>query len=271
MQEALEDAYRSIDKALDQIEDKPGVGAAVRRMQLMGSRGVIATAISVLFRGLKSTIGEGQADAARLAAKKMIRDEKNIWRLIEPNSKKRSVLKTNLIESAGRNVQVMMGRVSGEERTLSKRVYISESHVRMKVSKIVNQHLARGSSAQDLAKDVRQYFNPKTPGGVRYAALRLARTEINNAYHDQAIADIQDRPWITAARWNLSKSHPDRQPNDACDWYANTRLFQPDQVPKKPHPGCLCYVTPEIPDPSLIELSIITGQYDQWLKGNAIV
>jgi len=72
---------------------------------------------------------------------------------------------------------------------------------------------------------------------VGYAAKRLARTEINNAFHAQAIADVQEKPWVEHVTWHLSKMHKPI-PGDLCETY-DGQQFSTDLVPLKPHPQCV--------------------------------
>lgn len=263
--QALRAALDSLDVALGAIEHKDGVSAAVRRAQLLGNRGILIRAISVLYHKAEGIIREGQANAAEAATMAEVTASRNIYRTIIPDAEKRAVLERSLEQTSRRNVQTMMTRVLQEDAPLSQRIYRSKVIANGQVSRVVNSHLARGSSAADLAKDLRGFFNPKVPGGVSYAARRLARTEINNAFHAQAMNDMSDRPWITQSRWNLSGSHPKKQPGDECDAYARTGLFPADRIPHKPHPHCLCYITPDLPDVDTLLNDYEAGKYNSWI------
>jgi hypothetical protein len=80
--------------------------------------------------------------------------------------------------------------------------------------------------------------------------MRLARTELNNAFHLSQIYSFYDRPYILGVKWNLSESHP--RP-DECNEYAQgdhvgmgSGVFRVQDTPAKPHPNCFCYLTPVI-------------------------
>lgn len=114
----------------------------------------------------------------------------------------------------------------------------------------IRSGIIQGLSSRELAATVRNLIRPGVRGGVSYSAMRLARTELNNAFHERQIAAAQQRPWVSAVRWNLSGSHPRA---DACDQLANENrhdlgqgLFPKGAVPRKPHPHCLCYLTYEM-------------------------
>ena len=263
---ALRAASQDAERKLKALDGKPGVGAAMRRAQILGNQGVITKLLKDLFKDVGKVVRDGQGDAAALAERLAIKDESSVWEIIETDARKRVYLQASLEDTARRNVQSMMTRILKTERPLSARVYHSESIAKGHVSRAVNSALARGDSAADLAKEVRTLIDPSVPGGVSYAATRLARTEINNAFHAQSIQDATSRPWVTQVQWNLSKSHPDRQPLCACDRYANTRHFPADNIPEKPHPNCLCSITPVVPDFDTAFNMFLSGQYEFWIQ-----
>lgn len=148
---------------------------------------------------------------------------------------------------------------------LSSRVFKNSELAAGRIDKIVNSALARGLSARELAKEIRTFILPTTPGGVSYAAMRLARTELNNSFHAASTATY-DRPWVSKVVWHLSGSHP--KP-DACNTLA-AKKYEPDAVPDKPHPQCLCFTTAETVSPAEFRQAMASGQYDNWLESNNI-
>lgn len=129
--------------------------------------------------------------------------------------------------------------------TLSARVFRNAALFSGKIERIIRSSVIRGQSAREMAQQVRHLIDPRVKGGASYAALRLGRTELNNSFHRQQIANGQ-RDWVTGVRWNLSKSHP--KP-DSCDAYADhdeglgRGVWDKSRVPDKPHPQCMCYMT----------------------------
>jgi len=144
---------------------------------------------------------------------------------------------------------------------LQDRIYRNGQATTMQVGKIVEQSLALQQSARQIAAKVKQFYSPNVPGGASYAAMRLGRTEINNAHHDTTIRLTEDKPWVNGYKWNLSGSHP--RP-DICNIYAerNSGLFTKKTVPSKPHPQCLCYLTVEMDDPDEFQRRMTKGEYD---------
>lgn len=153
---------------------------------------------------------------------------------------------------------------------LSERIYRNGQATVMQVGKIIDTGLATQQSAREIAASVRKHFSPSVPGGSSYASMRLARTEINNAHHDTTVRLAEAQPWVLGFKWNLSGSHP--KP-DICNQYADddhdnmgAGVFAKGNVPSKPHPQCLCYVTVQQPDREEFLNKLTKGQYDHRLN-----
>lgn len=153
---------------------------------------------------------------------------------------------------------------------LSKRIYLARAWSNDQLQAIIRKGILLQRSANQIAKSVRGFINPNVPGGMSYAANRLARTEINNAFHTQQITSREDEPWTEAFHWNLSGSH--RVP-DHCNRYAEREHFRgggignfrKGSVPPKPHPQCLCYLTTiTIGEDEFIQ-GFFSGKYDRFI------
>lgn len=160
-----------------------------------------------------------------------------------------------------------ISRINKSDRPLSARVYKSRDLATSWMQSRVNSAILRGASAKEIAKEVRRSIRPDTPGGVSYAAMRLGRTELNNAFHATSIALAQDRPWVDSMRWNLSKTHI-TEDKCLCEIYAN-RVFEIRNVPPKPHPQCRCFVTPEVEPFDTFLDHLLAGQYRGWINSTA--
>ena len=113
---------------------------------------------------------------------------------------------------------------------------------------------------------MKKSIKPKVPGGVSHAAMRLARTEINNAYHAQSIDGMEDEPWVIGVEWNLTRPHhPD--PGEICDNMPILAYSTKTKVPLKPHPNCVCYITPVLEDFQIFAQKLKSGAYDNEQKG----
>lgn len=133
-------------------------------------------------------------------------------------------------------------------RALSPRVYRNAALASGEIECQIRAGIIQGLSARELAGNVSRFISPNTPGGVAYAAKRLARTELNNAFHESQ--KIQgEAPWVKGMKWNLSNSHPKAVP-DRCDLLATQNIhglgrgmYPAGDLPDKPHPQCLCFTT----------------------------
>ena len=116
------------------------------------------------------------------------------------------------------------------------------------IENVVLSGIARGQSARDMSNQLSQFMVGGGTGmgtSVRAKAMRLARTEINNAYWESARRASIESPVVKGIRWELSGRHPEY---DVCNLLAESDLFElgigvyPSQyLPPKPHPNCLCY------------------------------
>jgi hypothetical protein len=155
---------------------------------------------------------------------------------------------------------------------LSERIYAHGKQTTKEVGRIVERNLALQRSARDIAAEVKKHYRPDVPGGTSYAAMRLGRTEINNAHHETTKRLAGTRPWVRGMKWNKSSSHP--RP-DICDQYAehNEGLGTGGwkDPPSKPHPQCLCYLTHMTVDEDEFMDKLANGQYDNYLTERGVV
>jgi hypothetical protein len=171
-------------------------------------------------------------------------------------------LPTNIADAFVKSQQVAATRIarlyvekgipgSGTGHKLSARVYHARDLSSGQVERMVRQQILLGTSARKLALQVQASIKPSSPGGVSYSAMRLARTELNNAFHLAQIDAQEKNPAALGAVWHLSGSHPTP---DECNEYATEDkhglgkgVFIVGSVPPKPHPNCLCFLTTKLP------------------------
>jgi hypothetical protein len=161
-------------------------------------------------------------------------------------------------------------RLWADGNNFSDRIWSLNKYANDAINKAVSAGIARGESAVDLSKDIRNFLiDPQISSGaswttaakksatgrgtVHYNALRLARTEINSTYRETLILSNEENPVTLGVKWNLSKSHP--KP-DVCDLWASldqyglgAGVYPPMQAPID-HPNGMCYVTEVIRQPS---------------------
>ncbi|MGH7577929.1 MAG: hypothetical protein ACREM1_22765, partial [Longimicrobiales bacterium] len=84
-------------------------------------------------------------------------------------------------------------------------------------------------------------------GQVANRARLIARTEPMNAEHEAGIQAAIASPVVAAIQWRLSGRHPVRDQCDDLahgDWFGlGPGIYDPRQVPRRPHPRCLCLRT----------------------------
>lgn len=256
---------------LRSLADRSGPGALVRSLQLRLAQSEIKASMSSAWRRIGDEIAAG-----RLAAgTKAIDVARELSEALGRGSLSRSgarALSVALRTSASNALDLVRIREGMSRVRLSRRVYVNSALSRGKVDLLVSSALARGQSARELARSVLRFIRPDVPGGMSYAAMRLGRTELNNAFHTQSILTNQEYPWVESMQWNLSGSHP--KP-DICDTLARQtshRKLPPgayfvNEVPDKPHPHCLCYVTPVVMDEDAFVAAFKNGSFDSFLEG----
>jgi hypothetical protein len=245
VQSALQRAAFDAAKIANKLKDGEKISERTRRYQANLVRYQIRDIIKDLFSDLVPTLRAGQRDAAEAAARLDLAQSAQVLKALYPNEDMRKHAEASMVQTARHSIEAMVNRVTGYSPSypLSRRVYRSGAIASGRLDRKIDSALGRGVSAQELAKAVKKDILPNTPGGVSYAAMRLARTEIGNAFHTQVINSVQDHEWVTDVRWNLSGQHkPD--PGDLCEQYAAQGTFNKNEVPNRPHPNCMCYVTP---------------------------
>lgn len=257
--DAAQDAY----SALLGLQDKPGIGSKTRAGQLVSTMKIVREVNYGLFKGIGPVIRDGQKDAAEAAVDALSETESRALNLIFKTDKEQDDWLASQRQSAALGVAHVMSRYLRSTIPLSQRVYRSRSLSNGYVERIVNSAIVKGDSAKDIAKRVREHILPDTPGGVSYAAIRLGRTELNNAFHATTIAQAENRPWIDYLQWNLSRVHePDD--GDLCEVYARQKLFPVGQTPEKPHPQCRCFCTPHLTDWDSFVNNVKIGMYSDF-------
>lgn len=215
---------------------------------------------------VQGSIRKGAGNAGEAAAELMAQFDKPYLRSIgiDPAAWERAQVAT-----ARRGVLNYLARgIDGIP--LSERVYRNGVLASGKIDSIVNSGLLLGKSAKEIAQAVAKFISPTTPGGASYAAMRLGRTELNNAFHRLSVEKYSATPWVDVVKWSLSSSHP--KP-DECDELAGDSHFRgggagefkPDDVPGKPHPHCFCYVEPVAVSEAAFIRNFQAGNYDSYL------
>lgn len=154
--------------------------------------------------------------------------------------------------------------------TLSDRIWKLDQIMNKNIKHMVEDCVNEGKSAVNFAKAVEQYLEVPGPawttgikpsvtgrGSVKYNALRLARTETNQAYHRAQNISDKESIIVKGTKWNLSSSHPNyTSPSlrykgypEICDYRAKadhhglgTGVYPAGEAPAD-HSLGLCYLT----------------------------
>jgi hypothetical protein len=245
MRRILRLAAKQSARRIEALESSGGVGAAMRQVQLQAVLNAIDADQQKMWRsGVLSTI----LKYIPIVGKAAIRASASIDRALRAavGERRANAYLEGIQASADAAIELLRTR---RERDLSRRVYRNADLASGRVQDMIKAGIVQGLSAKELARSVRKFIDPATPGGVSYAAMRLARTEINNSFHDEQQELVKGREEVKAVIWNLSSRHPPN-PKHLCDQYAEKKRFKPDEVPDKPHPHCLCYMTYDLISPS---------------------
>ena len=240
----LEDAAAEAQRRINKLETRNGIGSVVERAQLAMVKRELHTVQRELWLLVNRRMRAAPARIAEAAALAEEQIEQVLFRALGQDVPEELVSAQRAYAEA--TVRTYLAR--GENGIgLSERVYRTRKLSEGLVDRVINREILLGRNWQQLAKAVRPMIDPKTPGGVSYAAKRLARTELNNAFHTSQKALAAENPWVTAQQWNLSRSHPKA---DQCDDLARKHdrgleagQYKIGNVPSKPHPQCLCYLT----------------------------
>jgi hypothetical protein len=259
----LRQASRDISALLAGLPED-GIGAAVRRALYLQQRAAINLRIQQIWNlDITDAILGRMGDSAELLAK----HQRLLLSVLGKGAPLGAQTLLDSLQSAmGLGVEAVRLRYLNSIK-LSETVFNNIAFASGKIDQIIDAGLAAGSSAREIANAVRSFINPSVPGGTSYAAMRLGRTEINNAYRGMQAQIYADSPWVDAAQWNLSGSHPEA---DECDGLAEDDsglgpgIYASDAIPFSPHPQCFCYVTPITPSNEEFIQGMISGQYNNF-------
>lgn len=261
IRKVMRDAAAEADKIVQSLEGATGSGARIRSAQISLAKLQVQT-----WGEVGQAVRVGIANAVDSSAELSAMLDQRLFAQIGVNQDlwTRAILATSRAGIDSYISRQQMGY------TLSDRVYRNAALSRGYVERAVNNGLLLGKTAKEIAKDVVGFIDPATPGGASYAAMRLGRTEVQNAYHQTSREHYQTSPWVERVKWSVSGSHPRE---DECDDLAEATgvpgwgpgEYRPEDVPDKPHPQCLCWIEPvAIPLDKFAE-NFHAGKYDDYI------
>jgi hypothetical protein len=259
----LRDAYRSVNKELADLvaRDSPLISAGVKRAQLEQTRARLLAKQGEVFERLGDIVSARRARAAARSQRLSAAADAALLRLVGKGAEAQYLYQSAL-QVGQRAIDAALARMKLSALPLSERLYRSNLWMDGRLGKLINETLASGLDARSFAKKARDWFNPNTPGGIRYAAMRLARTEINNSFHAMSAAKYADTPWITQVEWHLSRQHPKK---DECNPLQEASPYDSGKTPARPHPQCMCVITGKAIDEDDFVENFLKGEYDDYL------
>ena len=201
LKRALRDAATEADSIVRSIVPD-SVGPAIRRAQYQQRAYLLRHVQTELFGRTSADMLRHLETSSRLAVRGTMLISEVLARALGDNA-----LGSSFLFSARASVENLRSRLMSRI-DLSPRVYKNQALANRWVDRAVNRGILLGKSAREIASDVRLLIRPDTPGGVSYAAQRLGRTELNNAFHETSRRAVEGMPWITGVRWNLSDHGP---------------------------------------------------------------
>jgi hypothetical protein len=267
MRQVLQDAAEEAERNIPKLLEKHTTGASLKAAQLQLILREVRAQQSAMWGDLSGVLKEGMERAAAAG----VEGQTTIDRYLARNGLYLPDLKKGLHEQAKRGLKNVLAK-GFNNIPLSTQVYRTQALAQGWVDRQIRKALILQTDARTLARQVRDFIDPNVKGGVSFAAIRLARTELNNAFHTVAKERL-DEPWATGVEWNLSGSHPPSKPGkpEACELLARvdlglgTGVFPSGEVPDKPHPQCLCYITQHVVDEDTFLDNLISGTYDDYL------
>jgi hypothetical protein len=264
----LADGADEVDRILPKLIEKHSTGSKIKAAQLA----LVKRELKVMQAALWGDLGRVTTTAATRAALKAAESSEGILLgYLAKQGVDIPSLRAAFVQQAKAGIDAVLGKTKNAI-PLSRRVYKTQALSQGLVDRKVTQGLLLGNNAKQIAKDVSDLIDPNVKGGVAYAAHRLARTEINNAYKTSQETRYADDPTVLGMRWNLSGSHPTR---DECNDYAEADdhdlgdgVYPVGQRPRS-HPNCLCYLTAESVEEDEFIDNFLAGEYNTWIDEKA--
>ena len=286
MDKALKGAYADVTKALENLAS--GSTDTIKPARLAGLERELNAIMDNTMNTVNDYIQKDIYQAAQIATDGKIKAGTAMLYDISPTAAQAIPRAFTVIPQMA--VQAVLARTYDDNKTFSDRIWDLRNHSKTVISDTVAKGVAQGKSARNIAKELEPYLTGvleiqkglseeeqkgfeiiwkqmrRKRGDLRYNAMRLARTENNNAYREANILSAQQSKWVEGAKWNLSNSHP--KP-DICDVYASQDLYglgrgvyPPNSTPRD-HPNGLCFLTDKLVSQEKMLGMIQRGELDR--------
>jgi len=155
---------------------------------------------------------------------------------------------------------------------LSDRIWKTNAQWRQATQQVVQTAVIAGQPPVQVARQIEQYLQPgvnvpykaatakrlKVPKDTSMPAMRVARTEMQNSFHEGTISSHSSMPSYLGIRWHIASALGHE--TDICDTYAAQGFFPKGTEPLKPHPHCFCTAVPVHKD-----ADEVLDDLDEWL------
>ena len=267
IERALEDAAQEAEKLIKKLRDKRRKKDRLEAARLALILKGIREQQAAMWGEITPSLRAGMARAAMAAATA----ERTFDAYLRDAGVELPALQASHRAQAQRGVELLYAR-NGAGIPLSRQVYRTRALASGQLERVIRRGIVLGLDEEALANSVRNMIDPKVRGGVSYAATRLARTEINNAFHAAAIARF-DEPWAVGVQWHLSSTHTPtgKVPPERCEALAKADnglgagVWPTGSVPAKPHPLCMCYITQVMLGEDEFLERFLAGEYDEYM------
>lgn len=264
MNQMMTDGAQEVERLVPKLIEKHTTGGTVKAAQLL----LVQRELKALQSALWGDLGRAARSGVERAYLKGFEGPEDVLlRMFAKHGVNRQPFLAAWRAQAKAGISAMLAKAQNGI-PLSRAVYKTQALAQGLVDRKLKQGLLLGMNAKTIAKSVKDLIRPDVKGGVSYAAHRLARTELNNAFKTAQENRYVDEPWTSGMRWNLSKSHP---VPDICNVLAEQDIhglgdgvYPVGQRPNS-HPNCLCYLTPEqVSEDDFID-NFLAGEYNSYL------
>jgi hypothetical protein len=139
---------------------------------------------------------------------------------------------------------------------LSDRVWKANQQWRAATQSVVQSAVIAGQPPVQVARQIEQYLAPganvpykaetakrlRVPKDTSMPAMRVARTEMQNSFHEGTISSHGSMPSYLGIQWHIAPGPG--HVADVCDTYAAHGFYEKGTEPLKPHPQCFCTAVP---------------------------
>lgn len=281
----VRELYRRVALQLhDEIKGlTPGT---LRRAHLTALAKVLDNAVDTLREGLTGTVTQGIQGAVQAA----ISGPEKVTKKVLDGFFHPSEVKWMFASINERAIKSLLTRTRHGLK-LSDRVWRIGKDNRQAIRRVVEDGVTRGLDSRKLAKQVQQYVKPDVftvmkaetrrnlgvSSNVSFEAMRLARSEVNNAFHEGTVNAYTGIPSALGVYFRMSASHPLQDQCDVLASHNGTGFFPQGEEPSLPHSQCKCSLIPAMEDVDKFTARLHSWMNDkgsqpdieQWYQNNA--